>query len=407
MGKNKITLDEFVSVLIKGLKSFVEYIFSSIVGVFFWKVMKLCTMLMIIIIGGLFAYIFGGQVLHLWEIEPARVHHDKLGYGYTYNYESNDYYRKRAFISDENGRKIIKNVTWVKYEKGDSIVAFSKNQFRGYLNVRSGKQIVKPEKYTEVYLYKEGRAMAMTGDSIYILDDEGREIGKAFLWSKDRNTDINCFHNGGLPMVGENGKMGVVGRNAEWLIEPQFDYITFGIDHYWIAKKDAVPAIGDDLGEPARAAVFDESTKLIVEGEWSRIWVSRDAGIIVTGKDNWQSCYDFDGNLVNDFVFDGVENLTYETGEAEWRRIKTDSYYSVDEEYEDKEIPITKIATLMKYVTSEGWVGLISSEGKPITPPLYWDIKAIGKNVYKASLEKSSSYSVLLNEKGKIIGRDS
>lgn len=399
-----MNLDELEKALIKGLKRFFSVDFVPNGVAYFWKTLKLLTMLIIIAVGGEIVYIMGDEVFHWWNIE-SRMYQDDLGYGYTHHYEYK-HGSQYGFITDSDGRKVVKDVSGLHQEYGDSILIYEQNNFRGYLNLKSGRHLVKADKYTAAYFYREGRALAMTDDRIYILDEDGHEVGLSFANTGERNTDINCFHNGGLPMAGPDGQMGVIDRNAQWVIKPQFDYVTFGVGHYWIAKRYALPPSAEATSQSAYAAVYDDSFHCIIDGEWSHVWVSADAGIIATAMDNSQRRYDFSGNLVSDFVFETVETMAYETGNTEWHLTKEVSYgYDSDEKVYDQEVPVTGIANLLKYTTSDGWEGLMTTDGKPLTAPSYWEIKAIAKNLYVGSLEKSGQYSVLLNEKGQEIGR--
>lgn len=47
--------------------------------------------------------------------------------------------------------------------------------------------------------------------------------------------------------------------------------------------------------------------------------------------------------------------------------------------------------------------GLMTKEGKIVTPPVFWSLTAISKNLYLCKYDTSSEHGILLNEKGERI----
>ena len=63
-------------------------------------------------------------------------------------------------------------------------------------------------------------------------------------------------------------------------------------------------------------------------------------------------------------------------------------------------------ARLRAYV-SDGYQGLMTADGKMVTKPLYLAIHAIGYDLYRCEVyDGYNSYSVLVNGKGEVIGRE-
>lgn len=403
---NKVTFKEFVSFVIRCLKTMIENVFWSKGGKVFWKILKFCTMVMIIAISGIMVYVFGSEVLGLWDINKVSCE-DSLGYGVYYAYSRPNKHRGRiGNITDKDGKIYVKDVTKIWQEKEDSIIVFERKEFRGYMNLKSRKVMVPPRKYTEAYVYREGRAMVMTRDSIFVLDEMGKEIGNAFARTGGRNTDMNCFHHGYLPMVGENGKMGLIDMEAKWVVDPEYDNITFALSKYWVFR-NMKPSVGPELeyDTTTYAKILDDSLKTVIDQECTYVWISSVAKIIVADKDHWQRRYDFDGTLIEDFVCESIELLQYPTGEKKWIDKKDyDSYYGTQTTVTE-EIAVSAIATLEKYRTSNGWFGLISKDGKIITSPRFRNIKAIGKDLYLCSYDDDSEFGVLLTEKGTEVGK--
>ena len=61
------------------------------------------------------------------------------------------------------------------------------------------------------------------------------------------------------------------------------------------------------------------------------------------------------------------------------------------------------MAQCWMYAVETGYYGLISPEGKLITPPRYKNIEALGKDIYLCSYDYNGIFSLLLDSKGNII----
>ena len=67
---------------------------------------------------------------------------------------------------------------------------------------------------------------------------------------------------------------------------------------------------------------------------------------------------------------------------------------------DDRNVYNALIMSCLKYVTAEGWEGLITKEGKVVTPPVFWSISAVNKNLYLCKYDTSEDHGILVNEKG-------
>lgn len=392
----KITPKIFFSVLGSGIKNACIWTFGFKNKSGFWRViMSLITLCLVVFVGMLF-YVFGCEAMHWWG--PNGRGYDtekKLSGNITYKYRYYYYEDNVGNIVDNHGRKLLKNVNWVS-ENGDSIIVYAQNGHRGYFDLRKAKVIVPAAKYTSAYIYSEGRALAMTNDSIYIIDNRGAVV-RSFGNAGHFNSENKCYHHGYLPMVGENYKMGLIDTDGEWVIDPEYDSIIHS-EQFWLVQKDGVNADGEyRAAEPALATLFDDSLRLVLQGEWSDVTI-KDNGFIVTDQNHWQRLYGFDGKLMDNFLCDRIETLSYKTGVMDYRtcRFVNDG----DESVYSEEYPIEALASLKKYVTSDNWEGLMTPDGHPVTPPLYWSIEAVGKNLFLCHYDQLARFGVLLNEKG-------
>ena len=95
-----------------------------------------------------------------------------------------------------------------------------------------------------------------------------------------------------------------------------------------------------------------------------------------------------------------MEQLTYETNELRYESTKNydDEGNVTSEEMNSVPSPIHAVARCKQYETEYDWYGLMSPEGKIITPPIYSSIKAIAYDLYLC--EDSECRGVIINGKG-------
>ncbi|WP_418640015.1 WG repeat-containing protein [Segatella sp.] len=113
------------------------------------------------------------------------------------------------------------------------------------------------------------------------------------------------------------------------------------------------------------------------------LWVS-DGCITATMKDHTLRKYNLQGQLIADFLISNVEGMMYDTDEIRYTTAKNydDDGKLTGETAEAEPTPCQKTASCKKYEAEVGWYGLMSPNGKVITPPRYSDITAIGYDLY-------------------------
>ena len=302
---------------------------------------------------------------------------------------------ERRVIDRWTEKVVLDKLSWLSYEEGDSLVAYAQQNRRGYLNLRSRKSVTLDEKFVKVYLYKEGRAMAESLDSLYILDTRQHVVAQ-YAKTEERDTEVNTYHKGYLPMVGDNGKLGLIDTCGVWAVEPRYDRMSWALDEFWLGITN--PVMVDEVTGKETAPhriVMDSHLRTIMEGDWTYLMVTRDGYITVADQNHWQWHYDLSGNVVDDFVCRDIVQMTYTTGEKRWIKDGND-----DSAYDMRQVDVEETATLLKYVTSENWEGLMTKEGKIVTPPIFWTISAVSKNLYLCKYDTSAEHGILLNEKG-------
>lgn len=293
---------------------------------------------------------------------------------------------------------ILDGLSWISQNDGDSLIAYAQKNRRGYLNLRSRKATLLDEKYVKIYLFREGRALAESLDSLYVLDTQMKEVAR-YKKTDERDTEVNYYHKGHLPMIGENGKLGLVDTCGVWAIEPQYDKVSWALDEFWLGITN--PMMVDEVTGKETAPhriMMDSHLRTVMEGDWTYLMVTKDGYVTVADQNHWQWHYDLSGNVIDDFVCKDIQQMTFTTGEKKWIKESNGG-----ESYDSRQVDVEETATLLKYITSEDWEGLMTKEGRIVTPPVFWSITAISKNLYLCKYDTSSEHGILLNEKGERI----
>jgi len=296
-----------------------------------------------------------------------------------------DRWSDKGYLADSKGHKILKHILCInKPMEGDSLVYFSDGDKRGYFHMRDGRLMVKPI-YGHAWIFSDGLAAVEEKGRIKFIDTEGRvAINRGFKY--DVSDDGYVFHRGHCAVNDSTGRrMGLIDRTGNWVLPPVYSNI-YPQDTFWLLRTDdrmAVLTFGMDTVIPLVAASISIG----------------DTAIDVTFPDHTQSQYDLQGKLLVANQIRDVEQLMYDTKELMYRTNRdvdeeTESYYSYDEYTSRK-----AVASCQRYEAEYGWYGLMSPDGRQITPPAYSSIEAISKDLYLCKTDYGRG--VILNSKGR------
>ena len=146
----------------------------------------------------------------------------------------------------------------------------------------------------------------------------------------------------------------------------------------WKVKK------GDSFG------LFSESMDTLYSPDKGNIFVSEKT-IEVRFKNHTARRYDYEGNVLVDFVIDKIENMEYETTRLQ----------GFEEAGGHSGIPVYEVADCQKYmvmVQDTEYYGLLDRKGKRITLPDYTSIEPIAKDLYFCLPQ-----GIIINNQGKRI----
>lgn len=295
-----------------------------------------------------------------------------------------DRWSDKGYLADSNGHRILKHIDWIgKPMEGDSLVYFSDGDKRGYFHMRDGRLVVKPV-YEHAWIFSDGLAAVEVNGRIKFIDTEGRvAIDRGFKY--DVSDDGYVFHQGYCAVNDSTGRhKGLIDRNGNWVLPPVYSNI-YPQDTFWLLTMDnrqAVLTFGMDTVIPPVATYLSIS----------------DTTIVATFPDHTQSLYDLQGRLLAANLIRDVVQLMYDTREVMYstnRNVDEDAelFYGYDDYTVRK-----AVATCMRYEAESGWYGLLSPDGRQITPPAYSSIEAIDKDLYLCKTDYGRG--VILNSKG-------
>ena len=241
------------------------------------------------------------------------------------------------------GKVTIKDIKldWTQRSGNDSLAVFCSEGKRGFYNLYTG-EIAVPAQYRRAWVFREGLAAVQRNGNIGFINTKGETVIDFRFPYHGNPLSTFVFEEGHCVVADTTGKCGVIDKVGHWLINPEYDYVS-AYKEYAIVTK---------------------------------------AGVTL------QMAYD--GTVLNAFVLDNLKELTYK---------EEDRYMNREGEicYADR----TLKTGLYAYCVG-GRYGLMDANCHRLTEPLYKNIYAVDKNIFRALLLDYSS-EVILNAKGEVM----
>lgn len=378
--KRIVSFEEFFTILGLGLWQaicFVGKAFNYKNKTPFWRVIWSILTLCVIVFTGIIGYLFYEKEFKTRKERCRTIDlSDKV---YSYNVYGSGYF---SIIHRETGKETLKDVDWYAGSNdNDSLYVFAQYKKRGYFNSHTGEVAIPPV-YRKAWVFSDGLAAVVKGDSLYFLDEYGNTRLKYRYYRKDSHfpngMDSFCFHDGLCVMYNADKKFGVIDKSGKWVIAPEYDLIYMHRNNsiLFSLKKDDKYGFADAQGQ------------VISSCQYKDIEISSD-GIFVSLEDNSQRHLNEDGTMTNDFLCYNLFSLKY------------DADLQTKEDGETVSVP--KLANLLCYVERSGYKGLMDKTGRRITPPRYKSIEAIGPDLYRCGYDSQLDNAVLMNGKGEVL----
>lgn len=387
----KITFKDFFATMFGGIWQAVLWIMGlfgykddSSFGKVIKRIFASCITILAVLITCCAVYSFLYEIVYKELVRPLTS-----DYAWETRYIGNNIAFKSMLYSDDNriydmntGDVLLDEVDWVVTSSdNDSLAVFARKGKRGYINRFTG-EIVIPETYSRAWVFSEGLAAVEKDGELLFIDHSGKVvIDKDFQVYSDNPR--YAFQKGYCIIMNPvNGKMGLIDRNGNWALEAVYDNM-FNNEGFWQVEKDGCTGL------------YTADMELMFPVENTAIFIC-DNCIEVRHADHIARRYDYEGNVVVDFVIDDVSNMQYETTE-----LRNDLDTSVDMGADNK---IYGVANCQRYMVQSrnyyepDYYGLLDRSGKIITLPIYTSIEAIGNDLYLCQPD-----GVIINGHGEIV----
>ncbi len=386
----KVTCKEFCATLLSGIWQAIKWV----IGLFGYKedckyakvvrhIFATCLTILLVFFTSAIVYAFAKEVVYKKWIRPQAEESywddkslsNNLVYQISWNTE-------QGRIYDEKQQKVVLDeVDWVYTSSDyDSLAVFARHCKRGYINRFTGEVVI-PEAYSRAWVFSEGLAAVEKDGELVFIDHSGNVVIDEDFEVHFSESPYTFEHGYCVLHDLVTGKLGLIDRKGEWVLSPEYDKI-FNDNGFWqVEKNDRVGLYTADLDmmfplENIEISVFNSF-------------------IEVRHANHIAKQYDFDGNVVVDFVIDNVYNLTYVTTE-----LRNDLDVSTDE-YVDKNV--YGVANCQCYSVYSGmdfyYRGLLNRNGEVITQPIYTEIQAISKNRYLCQPQ-----GIIIDDNGEEVG---
>ena len=299
------------------------------------------------------------------------------------------YYDEDGFLKTADGKKTIKGIKWIAKPLGmDSLICYSDGKKRGYFNMFTGEPVIEP-RYNHAWIFSDGVASVDDGGSIKFIDSSGKVVLDPKI-PYISGAEGYVFHNNLCVVHNDRrDRFGLLDKQGKWVLKPEYYSVTSS-NSYWIVEN------GEGM------SVLDSTLNTVIPFTKGQIWVGGEY-ISVTLSNHIIQRYDHSGEMINDFYINDVTYMTYESDELRYTTSKEyNEEGTLTSETDNIEpLPVEKMAKCRRYETECGWYGLMTADGKVITPPSYCSIQAIGYDTYLC--KDNSEDGVLLNGKGERI----
>ena len=207
---------------------------------------------------------------------------------------------KIRLYDESTGKYTTPKLNWISdISDNDSIVVYALPKKRGYLNVHTGEIVIEAKEYQKAWIFSEGLA-AVVKDGMIGFINRNNEVVIPFKFPLPKYDDEDIsyvFHDGYCVMTDINGRVGLIDKKGEWVVEPEYEYILSPINGYREVYDGLSGVLAPDL-KPYKPAIYE--------------YVNVDIDKTVTlAKDGRMWMEDLNGNVIVPFMYDFSDYLEY------------------------------------------------------------------------------------------------
>ena len=282
-------------------------------------------------------------------------HDEELSEDVVVYYFSDDKYR---VYNNSTNKYTTPRIDWVvDATKGDSLGVYAIDGRRGFINVKNGEIIIdaKANNYEKAWVFSEGLAAVVKDGKIGFINKSNElVIPFQFDYSSNRWGDTGyLFHDGYCIMTNKDGKFGLIDISGNWVVEPEYDEL-------WNAHKTGNRIVVND----GKHGVLDSCGNVVYPTEYFYIDIWEDGFVLTKDGRKWQE--DYEGNIVNPFVIDGVNGyMKYPVSYSNENGVE----YALSDY---AEYFVNRNSGIMNRIT-----------GRPITPALFEDVNMISDKLFE------------------------
>lgn len=336
---------------------------------FVWKAVVVLLLLIGTFSAGRYAVKLVGDVYE-WMSADRYYVVENMGGGYEFRcyYDGPNRISRKGRI-----RTVVKNVDLVKGDSSDGLWLVRKNDSFAFFNIHTGR-MMSPFIYQNAWPYSEGVAAVVDSDyRLFFINLQGEVLyGRTFAFNA-LNDGEYLFHNGFCQVIDTSGMAGIIDLSGNWVMQPQYDDVLYNAGYWSLTMGDSLMVL-DSSGNTLIQMTRGQELRVIDNGDLE-IWHQ-----LYPGK-----LYDASGRLLARQTYYDIKCLSYDEDDEE---CNTD---------------------VLVYYTEYDQCGLLSKDGRVLTDARFYDIKAIGDGLFRASYrvyeDGDSSVEVLLNEKGELVER--
>ncbi len=293
------------------------------------------------------------------------LYEDKYGRDY-YDRELSDNITLRSFsdnkwrvYNEETDEYTTNKFNWISDTSNDcSLAVYAVPHKRGYIDTHTGNIIIDAEanNYTKAWVFSDGIAAVEKEGKIGFVNEKNEVVIPFQYDYSDEHQMCNLgylFHDGYCVMTNADGKLGLIDRSGNWVVEPEYDQL-------WAPQERGYrTVIKDD-----KYGLLDSSLNLVYPAVYDYIGNhSEKGGFILMGDGRmWQE--DYEGNVVQPFMYESSEMLSYPANQE-------DDGYALS------------LSDYSKYQIA-GKIGIMNRiTGNPVTLAIYKYVEMISPNLFE------------------------